>query len=382
MSAAPRRILLIAGEASGDLHGAALVRALRQREPDLEVYGIGGDYLRREGMHTLVDTATVATMGLTEIVGSAGRLIGAFRQVKRFLLEERPDLLVLIDYPEFNLMLAKHAKAAGVPVFYYISPQIWAWRSGRVHKIAARVDRLAAVFPFEAAFYDQAGAKTADGRPLAVFIGHPLLDSVRPSRSREATRERYGLDPQRPLLAILPGSRKGEVGRLLAPALGAAQILRVRGWQAAVAMAHTLTRADLVHALHGATPDVPVIEDDTYNLVHAADAVLVASGTASLETALLGRPMVIMYRVSALSYAIARRMINVAFIGMPNLILDRAVFPEVIQDDVEPQRLAEAVLGLQTRQCEMEVALQDLRAMLGEPGAVGRAADLALELIA
>ncbi len=381
MSAAPLRVLLVAGEASGDLHGAAFVQALRQRRPQVEVYGIGGDYLRQAGMHVLVDTATVATMGLTEILGSAGRLFGAYRRVKRFLVEQRPDLLVLIDYPEFNLHLAKQAKRLGVPVFYYISPQIWAWRSGRVRKIAARVDRLAALFPFEAAFYERAGAKTPDGRPLAVFIGHPLLDSVRPSRSRAETRALHGLDPEQPLLAILPGSRKGEVGRLLVPALGAADLLRRQGWQAAVALAHTLSRDDLEQSLEGRPLDVPVVAGDTYDLVHAADAVLVASGTASLETALLGRPMVIMYRVSPLSYRIARRLVHVPHIGMPNLILERGVFPELIQDEVRPDTLAAAVLGLGQREAEIGEALAEVRRRLGEPGAVGRAAALALELV-
>lgn len=381
MSGRAPRILLIAGEASGDVHGAALVRELRRRRPGVEVSGIGGAYLRREGMNILVDTATVATMGLTEILGSAGRLVGAYRTVKRFLREQRPDLLVLIDYPEFNMLLAKQAKKLGVPVFYYVSPQVWAWRRGRIRKIAARVDRLAVVFPFEAELYNE-HADPGSGRPLAVFVGHPLVETVRPSRDAAATRSRHGLDPDRPLLAILPGSRKKEIHLLLEPALAAAERLRAEGWQAAIALAHTLTDDDLAAALGGRRPGVPVVRGDTYDLVHAADAALVASGTATVETALLGRPMVIMYRVSGLTYAIARRLIRVDAIGMPNLILGRRVFPELVQDDVTPANLVAAVHEVRARAAELGEALVTLRARLGEPGAAGRAADLALELVA
>lgn len=382
MSKRAPRVLLVAGEASGDMHGAALVRELRSRRPDIEVSGIGGDYLRRAGMNILVDAAAIATMGLTEIVGSARKLRAAYKAMTTFLEQERPDLLVLIDYPEFNMLLAKRAKKMGIKVFYYISPQVWAWRRGRIRKIAQRVDRLGVVFPFEAEHYNQFDIGEGPGkRPLAVFVGHPLLDSVAPQRSAAETRARHGLDPDRPLVAILPGSRRKEVGLLLRPALEAARILQAEGWQAAVALAHTLTEADVIAALDGEKPDVPLIVGDTYDLVHACDAALVASGTATLETALLGKPMVIMYRVSATTYAIARRMISVDYIGMPNLILERSVFPELIQDDVTPGKLVEAVHDVHARRDEMAAALSELRAKLGEPGAAGRAAELALELI-
>jgi len=383
MSLAPPRILLIAGEASGDIHGAHLVRELRRRRPELEISGIGGDYLRREGMNILVDSASVATMGLTEILSSAGKLISVYRRMKRFLREERPNLLVLIDYPEFNMLLAKYAKKLGIPVFYYISPQVWAWRRGRIRKIAARVDRLGVVFPFEAELYNEVAAgQTAPDQPLAVFVGHPLVEVVKPQRSREETRRLHGFSEERPLLAILPGSRKKEVGLLLRPAVEAAAALRAEGWQAVIALAHTLSEADLAAALDGAPLDIPVIAGDTYDLVNAADAALVASGTATLETALLGRPMVVMYRVSNLTYAIAKRLIRVDHIGMPNLILGRRVFPELVQDEVTAANLVTAVHEVRGRDAEIQAAIVELRAQLGRPGAAGRAAELALELIA
>ncbi len=373
--AATRKVLLVAGEASGDLHGAGLVTALRRSDPAIEVWGVGGERLRKAGMHILVDTAAVATMGFVETFGTLGRLLSTYRQLKRFMREERPALLVLIDYPEFNLFLAKRAKALGIPVFYYIGPQVWAWRRGRVRKIARRVDRLGVVFPFEPALYN-------NGQQLAEFVGHPLLDLVRPTRARAETLARYQLDPQRRLLAVLPGSRKKEVRLLLPPALAAAQQLQRRGWQAVIALAHTLTRADLAQAAGGSVPSIPVIEDDTYNVVDAAAAVLVASGTATLETALLERPMVIMYRVSPLTFALARLLVRVEHIGMPNIILGQRVFPELMQGDVTGDKLAAAIEDVSARRDELAAALATLRGTLGEPGAAERAAHLALELMA
>jgi lipid-A-disaccharide synthase len=370
-----RKVLLVAGEASGDLHGAALVGALRRHDPGLDIWGVGGERLRQAGMHILVDTAAVATMGLVETIGVWGRLVSTYRALKRFMIEQRPALLVLIDYPEFNLFLARRAKALGIPVFYYIGPQVWAWRRGRVRKIARRVDRLGVVFPFESALYN-------DGHDFAQFVGHPLLDVVRPTRTREETLARYQLDPARPVLALLPGSRKKEIRHLLGPGLEAGRRLAAEGWQVVVAVAHTLTRADLTAALGGPLPPVTVVEHDTYNVVHSADAALVASGTATLETALLGRPMVIMYRVAPLTYALARLLVRVEHIGMPNIILGRAVFPELIQGEVTGDKLAAAIRDVAARRSDLAAPLGEVRRKLGDPGAADRAARLALELLA
>lgn len=378
-----RDVLLVAGEASGDLHGALLVEALRRLDPGIVVSGVGGTRLRAARMNILVDTASVATMGFVEVLGSAGRFLRMYRLLVRFLVERRPALVILIDYPEFNLLIAKRARALGIPVFYYIGPQVWAWRRGRVRKIAERVDRMAVVFPFESELYGD-GPNSADGvrRPLAEFVGHPLLDLVRTTRSREETRALYGLDAQRPLLAILPGSRRKEVRHLLRPSVEAARRLRADGWQAVVALANTLTRADLADGLDGGALEFPIAEDDTYNVVHAADAVVVASGTATLETALLERPMVIMYRVSNLTYALARRLVRIDHIGMPNIILGRGVFPELIQADVTPDKIEAAVSDVYARREELAGDLADIRGRLGRPGAAARAARLAMELIA
>ncbi|MFQ5665731.1 MAG: lipid-A-disaccharide synthase [Candidatus Binatia bacterium] len=387
--AGSRTILLVAGEASGDLHGAGLVAALRQRDPRIAVWGVGGARLRAAGMHVLVDTATVATMGFVETFGTLARLLSMYRLLTRFMVEQHPSLLVLVDYPEFNLLLARRAKALGIPVFYYIGPQVWAWRRARVRKIAHRVDRLGVVFPFEPGLYNNgraAAQTTPPGSQLAEFVGHPLLDLVRPTRSREETLTRYGLDPACRVLALLPGSRKKEIRYLLPPAVAAAQALAREGWQPIVTVAPTLTRDDLLAALDSRWParvrGMPIVTDDTYNIVHAADAAVVASGTATLETALLGRPMVIMYRVTPLTFALARLLVRVNHIGMPNIILGREVFPELIQRDVTANKLVAAVQRLSARRPEVAAALGELRGKLGQPGAADRAANLALELMA
>lgn len=368
------RVVLVAGEASGDLHGAALVRALRRRVPDIDVVGIGGPRLRAAGMRVLVDTEHIATMGFVETFGTLGRLLRTYRRLVRLLDAERPRLVVLIDYPEFNLRLARQAKRRGIPVFYFIAPQVWAWRKGRVRTIAERVDKLGVVFPFELDLYN-------NGRQLAEFIGHPLLDVVRSTRPPAETRARYGLDPGRPVLAVLPGSRKKEVRYLMRPLSEAAARLASEGWQPIIALAESLTPADLRNALAGAPCTVPVAHADTYNVVAAADAAIVASGTATLETALLGCPMVIVYRMAPLTFWIARHLVDVKWIGMPNIILQRSVFPELVQSDATPAAIAAAVRAVSTRRDELAGALEQLRARLGAPGAADRAADLALALV-
>jgi lipid-A-disaccharide synthase len=342
--------------------------------PQIEVFGIGGPSLRTAGMHVLVDTAAIAGMGLFEARDKFGALIRAYRRLKTILRTEPPDLLVLIDFPEFNLRLAKIAKQAGVRVFYYISPQVWAWRKRRVYTIAKRIDRLAAVFPFEPAFYAAYGCSVE-------FVGHPLVDRVQPSRSREATLQLHGLDPARRTITLLPGSRIQEVRYMLAPLLGAAQILGDH-YQFVLAAAATLNAGELRERI--SQRPVQVIQGDTYNLIYAADLVLVASGTAAVETALLERPMVIVYRMAPLTYILARLIVRVPFIGMPNLIAGRRVVPELIQREVTPVRIAAEATRLLADSQAYSVAqegLREVRRRLGTGGAAKRAAALIVEML-
>jgi lipid-A-disaccharide synthase len=374
-----KRLLLVAGEASGDAHGADLVQTLKQHAPDIEVFGVGGPALRAAGMQTLVDTATVAGMGLIEARDKVGNLIRTYRQLTAILRTQPPDLLVLIDFPEFNLRLAKIAKQNGVRVFYYISPQVWAWRKRRVYTIAKRVDQLAVVFPFEPAFYAAHGCS-------AEFVGHPLVDRVRPTRSRAETLQRYQLDPGRQTIALLPGSRTQELRYILTPLLGAATELG-NTYQFILPVASILDRTEIEKNLPQHLLDrlaIRVAQDNTYNVIHAADLAIVASGTATLETALLERPMVIVYRVAPLTYALARLFVDLPFFGMPNLIAERRVVPELLQTAVTPDRIAHEARQLLTNPQAYSVAqegLREVRRRLGGGGAAERTATLILNML-
>jgi lipid-A-disaccharide synthase len=372
------RVLLVAGEASGDLHGADLVRALRAHMPDIEVFGLGGERLREVGMETVADARDVATVGLTEAAGRLRALWRAYRALARRIREDPPDLCVLIDFPEFNLRVAHLAKRAGVPVLYYIGPQVWAWRRGRVRKIARRVDRLAVVFPFEPPLY-------APRLPAVEFVGHPLLDRVRVTRGRDETLRAHGLDPARRTVLLLPGSRPSEIDNLLPRLLEAVRLLGPEGRQFPLALAHTLPAEEIRQRVRAAGVDVQVIEDDTYNLIAAADVALVSSGTATLECALLECPMVIVYRLAGLTYALGRLLVRgVQYIGMPNIVAGREVVPELLQGRATPRNIAaaaRAILDDPGRHAATVDALRDVRRRLGRGGAAGRAAAIALEML-
>src|SRR5213593_869891 len=373
------RVLLVAGEASGDLHGADLLVALRTRLPEVEVFGIGGERLREAGMETVADAGEVATVGLTEVVGRLRALVRAYRALVRTLRTEPPDLCVLIDFPEFNLRLARAAKRAGVPVLYYIGPQVWAWRRGRVRKIARRVDRLAVVFPFEPPLY-------AGRLPGVEFVGHPLLDRVAVTRSRGETLAAHGLDPGRPTVLLLPGSRPNEIRSLLPGLLDAVRRLAASGpYQFPLALAHTVPRTEVQEQIRAAGVEVPVIEGDTYNLIAAADLALVSSGTATLECALLECPMVIVYRVSRLTAFVARLLVRgVRHIGMPNIVAGHEVVPELLQGRATGEGIAAAARGIlesPARRAEIVGELRDVRRRLGRGGAARRAATIAAELL-
>ena len=371
------RILLVAGEASGDAHGADLVSALKAQQPQLDIFGVGGPALRAAGMQTLVDSAAIAGMGLFEAADKLTALLRTYRALTQILRRHPPDLLLLIDFPEFNLRLAKVAKHAKVPVFYYISPQVWAWRRKRVYTIAKWVDLLAAVFPFEPDFYSAHGCSVE-------FVGHPLVGRVRPTRSRDDTLRLYHLNPAQKTIVLLPGSRTQEVRYLLPPLLHAATALGER-YQFILAVASTLDRDHIETTVRAHSAAIRVVQGDTYNITHAADLAVVASGTATLEVALLERPMVIVYRLAPVTYALARLFVRVPFIGMPNLIAERQVVPELIQSAVTPERIATEAQRLLTDARAYSVAqdgLREVRVRLGEPGAAKRTADLIFNLLA
>jgi lipid-A-disaccharide synthase len=371
--------MIVAGEASGDLHGSDLARELRIRLPDYDLYGIAGERMVAAGVRPLFRSEEIAGLGLTELAATIGRTLRAWRALRLQLHRQPPSLLILIDFAEFNLHLARSARRAGVPVLYYITPQVWAWRRGRVRKLIERADRLAVVFPFEAQLFAAAG-------PRVRFVGHPLLDRVRPQGSRQEALARNGLPPQSKLLALLPGSRASEVRYLLPPMVAAARILQVsQGLQAWVALAPGLDLDTMAGELKLDLSGIYVIRADMYSLVAASELALVASGTATLETALLTCPMVIAYRVAPLTYALARMLVTgVEHIGMPNILAGERVVPELIQSQVSGPALAAAATPLleAAGRAAVIARLRQLRQMLGTPGAAGRVAALAAEMLA
>jgi lipid-A-disaccharide synthase len=373
-------IMLSAGEASGDLHGGMLCRALRELSPGLRLFGMGGSHMAAAGMEVIADPTGQAAVGTSEAVGRVPALYRAYRAMGRRLLADRPRALVLIDFPEFNLRLARRARRAGVPVVYFIPPQLWAWRAGRVRQMARRVKRVLAVFPFEPPLYERA-------RVPVTFVGHPLLDVLPLDLTRDEARRRLAADPGHALIGLLPGSRPGEVERLLPPMLEAARRLVTADGRRrfVLGLAPTVAHEQVATIRSQVGPGIPPIDlvsGRTYEVMAGADTLLIASGTATLEAALLGAPMVICYRVSRLTELLARALTRVRWIGLPNLVSGRAVVPELIQGEVTGERLAEEAARLledPVAATAQRAAFKDLRARLGEPGVGRRAARAVLD---
>ncbi|HBZ54338.1 MAG TPA: lipid-A-disaccharide synthase [Syntrophobacteraceae bacterium] len=375
-------IFVSAGEASGDLHGAGLVRALFRQAPGARISCLGGRNLHEAGAALVVDNREVAVVGGFEVARHLKSLMRAWRVIDRHLASQRPNLAVFIDFPDFNLLLARKARRFGCKVFYYISPQVWAWRRGRVRTLRRLVDRMAVILPFESEFYAAQGMKVH-------YVGHPLMDVVGRAPSYLEACGRHRPSGTELLVGLLPGSRSGEVRMLLPILLQAAARIKASlpGVSFVLPVAPTLTTRDLEKQVQtGESGGVPVrlVEGDTWGVIRACDLVLTASGTVTLETAILGTPMVILYRISKLSEPIARLLIRTPFIGLPNLIAGRAISPELIQDAANPQSLADTAVFLLKDARRLEQQRQELaaiRALLGRSGAAERAARLALELV-
>jgi len=374
---APKYVMIIAGEASGDLHGSLLVRAMRKRSPALFFSGIGGKFLREAGVRILVEASALSVVGLTEAISKIPALLKGMAVVKRLLKILRPDLLILIDFPDFNLFAAGVAKKLGIPVLYYISPQIWAWRSGRINKIKKLVDHVAVILPFERDLY------AARDIPVT-FVGHPLLD-----RGYYADRvETDAALPDNSLIGLLPGSREREVIRHLPIMLSAAQQLtrQIPKLQFAVSLAPTVKRelVDSVLKTHGGHIRPEIITEGVDRVFQRCGFAIVASGTVSLEAAISGTPMVIIYRVSPLSYWLGRMLIQVRHIGLVNLIAGREIVPELIQGEASPQKIAAKVAAMLSDAAGLDQLRNQLRSAvsaLGGPGASDRTAAVAMALL-
>jgi lipid-A-disaccharide synthase len=375
-------LMIVAGEASGDKHGAKLVSALRALRPGMrfEFFGAGGDEMRQAGVETLVDAREVAIMGALEVARAMPKFLRVFRRLSDAANQRRPRLVVLIDWPEFNLRLAGRLKRDGHRVVYYISPQIWAWRSYRVHAVKRYVEKMLVILPFEKDYYERAGVEVD-------YVGHPLLDSVRVTATREDFLARHGLDPSNPVVALLPGSRHSEMKYILPPMVEAARLLNRSHphFQFILPLARTF-EPNAIAAQIGqiGSAKLRVIEHDTYNAVAASDLAVVASGTATLETAIIGSPLIVVYRASQLNWRIFRPLINTPFVGMPNLIAGKEIAPELLQDDLNGEILAKLIVEFLSDPARLRRSRHDLaevRKKLGEANASGRAAGRILDLI-
>ena len=371
--------MLSCGEASGDLYAGALLDALRRREPDVEVFGLGGERFQAAGGRLIADYHGLSVTGLTEALSVVPRSLATLRRLVRAARAEKPQALVVIDYPDFNFRLMWRIKKMGIPVVYYVSPQIWAWRAGRIRAMKRSVDRVLPIFPFESAIYEK---EKMDVR----FVGHPLVDLARPTQSREAFLRKWNLDPAKPVLALLPGSRRNELTQL-APIIAQAIPLiaaRVPGVQFVVARAPQLEDGLFdVFGLPGSIP-LRIVDTQTDDVLNACDAVVTASGTATVQSALHTRPMVVIYKLSPITYRLGKRMGLVEMYAMVNLIAGRRVVVELIQDDCTPAAVAaEAVKLLTDRDyhATMTRALDDVKDRLGGPGASDRAADAVLDVV-
>ncbi len=369
-------VMVSCGEASGDLYAGALAQALSSLEPTTRVIGFGGERLAAAGATLAGDYRGIAVTGLTEVVRVLPRTYAMYRRLVSLARAERPDVFVAIDFPDFNFRLGAAVHALGIPVVYYVSPQLWAWRPGRIDALKAFADAVLPIFPFEVDIYRKAGVPVE-------FVGHPLIDLIDIRQSREAFLRGAGLDPGAPTVALLPGSRPNEV-RALVPVMAEA-VPRITaghpGTQFVVARAPKLT-TDLFAPL-ASLPRVALVEGRTDDVLHASDIVLTASGTATVQTALHERPMVILYKLSPLTYRLGRRFVKVDTFGMANLIAGRRVVPELIQDDCTPDRVAGEALALlndRSRAETMRGDLREVRARLGEPGASRRAAAAVLRV--
>ncbi|MHB8174856.1 MAG: lipid-A-disaccharide synthase [Nitrospirota bacterium] len=366
-----KKIMIIAGEASGDLHGGKLASALKRLRPDTDIFGMGGQMMREAGVRTLQDISTLAVVGIWEVLTHFKDIKTAFRLMEDTITNERPDVLVLIDYPDFNLRMAGKARKAGVKVVYYVSPQVWAWRRGRIKHIAKVVDRMLVVFPFEEALYNEAGVKCS-------FVGHPLMDEEAETRPKAELADKFGLDPQKPVIGLLPGSRKKELHFHLPVMLKSLSLIKDKmpEVQAVIPVAPTLSLEDFKDYIKGCE-EVRLIRDDVSGVMSLMDAGIVASGTATLQTALRQKPMVIIYRLSPFTYWLGKMLIDVPFIGMPNLVAGKETVPELIQHDASPDRISSLILKMFYDKAYYGSIVRDLgevRRKLGGPGASERAA--------
>jgi lipid-A-disaccharide synthase len=375
-----RHVLIVAGEASGDLHGANLVRAMKRQDPTITVSGIGGTQMEQAGVKILISASEMAVVGLTEAILRLRVIFRARQELKNLLKNDpRPALLILIDYPDFNIHLASLAKRWNVPVLYYISPQVWAWRKGRVNKLAKRVDRMAVILPFEEDFYRNKGVDVT-------YVGHPILDAIPDHLEKEEVIGEMGLQNASPVLGLLPGSRQEEIKNVLPSMVKACEILSSRypNLECVLPIASTVSEEWVQSFLRESPAKIHISNLNIYRILRVCDLALVASGTATLETAIMGIPMIVVYRLSPITYWIAKKFVKLPYVSLANFVAGKPIVPELIQKELSPDRLADEALkileGRQRRE-DMIRNLEAVRNRLGERGASERAARITIEMM-
>jgi lipid-A-disaccharide synthase len=374
-----KTVMIIAGEASGDMHGASLVQEMLKIDPTLNFYGIGGKGLAQTGVKLLANVSEMAVVGLTEVISKLGKFIKVMNLVKKSLDEIGPDLVILIDFAGFNLQIARAAHNRGIKVFYYIGPQVWASRKGRIRKIKRNVNKMAVILPFEVDTYKKEGFAVE-------YVGHPLLDLVAPDYSKSESRKKFNIPQNITTIGLLPGSRISEIEKLLPEMLKAAEILaqKIPDIYFVLPLADTLEEKNITGIISRSGIKIDVISGNTYDVISCTDLAIVASGTATLETALLGIPMIIVYKISPLTYFIGKMIVTVKNIGIVNIIAGKTIVPELIQDKAAGVNIAGEALAILTndeRKKEIINQLAEIREKLGNPGAAGRAAQLAYDMI-
>jgi lipid-A-disaccharide synthase len=374
-----KKVLIIAGEPSGDLHGAGLIRELKKINPDVEYFGVGGSKLKQEGMDILFSIEKLSFMGFYEVLKNLKIIRELKRKLFNFVDQDKPDLVILIDYPGFNLRFAREIKKREIPILYYISPQVWAWGKKRVKTIKELVDRMVVFFPFEEKLYKDAGVEVS-------FIGHPLLDLVEPSLSKEEFRKKIQLTEKEILIGLLPGSRWQEIEKIL-PVMSESCLLlkkRIPDFKIAIGVAPDINQERLQVFLKKINLDAIILKDLTYDLMRYSDFLLVTSGTATLESAISGTPLIVLYKTSPLTYLLAKTLVKIPNIGMVNIVSGEKIVPEFIQSGAKPERIAREMERILTDKVEYErikTSLGRVRDKLGEKGAYLRGAQIVNQML-
>lgn len=370
------KIMMSAGEASGDMHAAAVAAELKRIMPDADLFGMGGADMRKSGVRIIYDIENLGIIGVVEVIRHIPFFFRLRAFLKKAMVEEKPDVLVCVDYPGFNMKLAHVAKELGIPVIYYIAPTIWAWNKGRAKNIVRDVEQVASIFPFEAEAYRKAGARVT-------FVGHPLADTVKPSMSFEEAMDYFHGNPDKKRVLLMPGSRKNEVAGLLPVMIQAAEKLAEKEeCQFFIPRASTISKEMLLSIIGKTSLSIEITEGHQYDLMHICTACVASSGTATLETALMELPTVLVYKLAPFTWFLANLLVHVKYAGLPNLLLGREVTPELLQDRAQAENIVSILLPWlqdeKARQKNIE-EIREVRKALGSGGAVHRVAELIIK---